>query len=170
MNLPSNMPYNINANMQSDIKSDFKINNPIMWVGIAFIGSILVYKMYSKWAAGAEQRTLQKALDNLTQVDSSKLTINQSEAVIIADRLLTAMDGMGTDEDSVMNLLINTARTNDDLKLIVKTFGLKEYGTTGLPYWGSGTPLDLSGWIKKEMSGSNLTKLQTRFAQAGIPF
>ena len=162
------MPYNVNAN--ANVNTDFKINNPIMWVGIAFIGSILFYKIYSKWAAGAEQRTLQKALDNVTKVDSSKLTITQSEAVIIADRLLVAMDGMGTDEKIIMNLLIDNVRTNDDLKLIVKTFGLKEYGTTGLPYWGSGTPLDLSGWIRKEMSGSNLTKLQTRFAQAGIPF
>ncbi len=163
-----NTPQNLNANAQ--VNTDFKINNPIMWVGIAAIGGLLIWKMYKKYADGAEQRTLQKALEKSTQVDTTQLTISQADAAIIAQKLFSAMDGMGTDENTIMHLLIDTPRTNDDLKLIVKTFGVKEYGTYGSPMWGSGTPSDLTIWLTNELSGSKLQKLQNRFAQAGIVF
>jgi len=148
----------------------FQINNPVMWVAIATIGGIVIWKMYKKYAEGAEQRNLQKAIDKTTQVDNSKLTINQAEAAIIAQKLFSAMDGMGTDSKTIMHLLIDTPRTNDDLKLIVKTFGVKDYGTYGTPWWGSGTPSDLTMWLTNELSGSDLQKLRNRFAQAGIVF
>jgi len=156
--------YGVNAN------TDFKINNPIMWVAVSAISGLLIWKMYKKYADGAEQRTLQKALEKNTQVDAAKLTITQADAVIIAQKLFSAMDGMGTDEKTIMHLLIDTPRTNDDLKLIVKTFGIKEYGTFGTPWWGSGTPSDLTMWLTNELSGSYLQKLKNRFAQAGIVF
>jgi hypothetical protein len=157
---------NINANAR--VNTDFKINNPIMWVAIATIGGIVIWKMYKKYAEGAEQRNLQKALDKSTQVDTAKLTISQADATIIAQQLFVAMDGMGTDQTTVMRLLIDIPRTNDDLKLIGKSFGLKEYGTFGSPWWGSGTPCDLPTWLVKEMSSGNMQKLRNRFAQAGI--
>jgi len=150
--------------------ADFKINNPIMWVCITGIGGFLVWKIYKKYADGAEERNLKKALEKTTQVDNSKLKITQAEAAIIAQKLFAAMDGMGTDDNTIMNLLIETARTDDDLKLIVKTFGVKDYGTYGSPYWGSGTPSDLTMWLTNELSGSKLQTLRNRFAQAGIVF
>ena len=159
---------NVNAN--ANVNTDFKINNPIMWVGISAIGGLLLWKMYKKYADGAQQRNLQKALEQATQVDSSKLTINQAEAAIIAQKLFAAMEGMGTDEKTIIALLLDTPRTNEDLKLIVKTFGIKEYGTYGSPWWGSGTPSDLTMWLTNELSGSTLQKLKNRFAQAGIVF
>ena len=164
------MPMNYNVNADVSAKTDFKINNPIMWVGIAAVASLLIFKIYKKYADGAEQRNLKKALEKTTQVDKNKLTINEAEAAIIAQKLFAAMDGMGTDEDTIMNLLINTSRANDDIKLIVSAFGVKEYGTYGSPWWGSGTPSDLTMWLTNEMSGSKLEKLKTRFATAGIVF
>lgn len=158
----------INAN--AHVNTDFKINNPIMWVAISAIGGLLIWKVYKKYADNAEQRNLQKALEKTTQVDTTKLTINQAEAALIAQKLFSAMEGMGTDDKTIMSLLIDTPRTNDDLKLIVKTFGIKEYGTYGSPMWGSGTPSDLTTWLTNELSGSNLQKLRNRFAQAGIVF
>ena len=158
------IPMNVNTN------ADMSINKPIMWVGIAAIGGLLVWKIVKNHTAGAEQRNLEKALNQVTVVNTSQLTITQAEAVVIAQKLFSAMESMGTDEKVIMDLLINTPRTNDDLKLIVRTFGLKEYGTFGSPMWGKGTPSDLSTWIRNEMSGSKLTQLQLRFAQAGIPF
>ena len=168
MNTLPAVPASTNYGVKAD--TDFKINNPVMWVGIAAIGSFFLWKIYKKYADGAEQRTLQKALDKTTQVDGAKLTINQAEAAIIAQKLFAAMDGIGTDEKTIMHLLIDVPRTNDDLKLIVKTFGIKEYGTFGTPWWGSGTPSDLTMWLTYELSGSYLQKLKNRFAQAGIVF
>ena len=164
--IPSN--YNVNANAR--VNTDFKINSPIMWVGVTAISGLLIWKMYKKYADSAEQRNLQKALEKTTQVDTAKLTINQAEAAIIAQKLFAAMDGVGTDTKTIISLLIDTPRTNDELKLIVKTFGVKEYGTFGAPMWGSGTPSDLTMWLTNELSGNDLQKIKNRFAQAGIVF
>jgi len=144
--------------------------NPVFWISIFGIGSFFIYKVYTNYTKNAENRNLQKALDKVTTVDGSKLTITSAEATVIAQKLFAAMEGMGTDEKTIMSLLIETPRTNDDLKLIVKAFGLKEYGTYGSPWWGKGTPSDLTTWIANEMSGSKLQQLKNRFALAGIAF
>jgi hypothetical protein len=62
--------------------------------------------------------------------------------------------------------------TPDDLKLIVRKFGIKPYGLTGDPSWLSFSykieNLDLMGWLRKEVSGAFLTQLQQKFATAGL--
>jgi hypothetical protein len=145
-------------------------SSPLFLIGVFGVGSFFIYKIYTNYTASAETRNLQKALDQITKVDGSKLTITPAEASVIAQQLFVAMDGIGTDEKTIFRLLIDTPRTDDDIRLIVKAFGLKEYGTFGSPWWGSGTPCDLGTWFVKEMSGSDLQKLRNRFALAGISF
>lgn len=162
------IPANINAN--ASVSTDHKINNQIMIVGVSAIGAFVLWRVVKKYMDNAGVRAQNKALNQQNTPDPKGLTMSQAEATIVSEKLYAAMDGIGTDTKTIMDLLIHTPRTNDDLKLIVRTFGLKEYGTTGSPYWGKGTPSDLSTWLRNEMSGSDLQKLQVRFAQAGITF
>lgn len=141
-----------------------------MIVGVCAIGGFFLWRVIKKYMDNAGVRAQNKALNQENTPNPQGLSMNDAQAVIVAEKLFAAMDGMGTDAKTIMDLLIHTPRTNDDLKLIVRTFGLKEYGTTGSPYWGKGTPSDLSTWLRNEMSGSDLQKLQVRFAQAGITF
>jgi hypothetical protein len=144
------------------------INNSLMWLGIAGIGSFFAYKAYKQWQSGANERNQKAALDQLTALDSAEaVTITNAEAVSYANKLLAAFDRMGTDEDSVRNILLNSGLTNNDVKLIVKAFGIQKYGTFGKAMWG-GTLLDLMGWIREEISGTLLADLQVRFAKAGL--
>ncbi len=156
-------------NTTSDVRT-MSINNQLMVVGICGICSFLAWRIVKKYMNNADLRTQSKALDRQNTPNPAGLTISQAEATIVAGKLFAAMDGMGTDSAAIVDLLVNTPRTNDDLKLIVKTFGIREYGTTGSPYWGKGTPSDLATWIRNECSGGDLQKLQLRFAQAGITF
>ncbi|MDR2963463.1 MAG: annexin [Bacteroidales bacterium] len=143
---------------------------PLIVVGCSGVAGFFLWKIVKKYMDNAPLRKQEKALEQANKVDASKLTISTAEATLIAEKLYAAMDGMGTDSKAIMSLLIGTARTDDDLKLINKSFGIREYGSTGSPYWGSGTPSDLSTWLRNELSGSDLEKLRVRFTSAGIPF
>jgi len=59
----------------------------------------------------------------------------------------------------------------NDIKLIVKKFGIKPYGITGSPsFWSFGTKrdLDLMGWLKEELSESWLKQIRPKFTAAGF--
>lgn len=135
------------------------------FVGYKFIGSI------NKKKRNAELKKIANSEMEVALQNSTQQTIDEMRAVEIAKALFTAMDGVGTDENAIEDILILRNRfTSGDIILINNAFGLQEYGTTGSPYWGSGTPLNLVGWFKQELSNtSDLYKvLQTKFNQAGI--
>ena len=127
----------------------------------------LIYKKYRKSALATD---LQKVLND-TKVDTAKTTITETQALDFANRLFLAMDSNGTDENAIKTVLIDRNLTADDIKLIVKKFGIKPYGITGSPtFWSFGTKrdLDLIGWLCEELSESWLKKIRPKFNEAGF--
>lgn len=164
------LPLSQKAEIKADVNTSANINKQLMIVSIVAIGGFFTWRVIKKYMDNASTRMQAKALEKEYTPNQNNLTINQSQAALIAQKLYVAMNGMGTDSKTILDLLVNTTQTPDDLKLIVKTFGIKEYGTTGSPYWGKGTPCDLTMWLRNELSGSDLKKVQTRFNEAGIIF
>tara|TARA_Y100000034_G_scaffold83551_1_gene100011 strand:+ start:116 stop:658 length:543 start_codon:yes stop_codon:yes gene_type:complete len=70
-------------------------------------------------------------------------TISNNEAKLIADKLENAMDGLGTNENTMFNSLqcLNGA----SLKKVYVEFGQRDY---------SGTMMDLFGWFSEELSNA----------------
>jgi hypothetical protein len=143
----------------------------IKWIvgGVLGVAGFLGIRKYIKnKQAGAETAKLTTAIES-TPVVTSNLTINEAQAVTIANKLYGAMAGSGTDENQILACF--QGRTSDDVKLIYKTFGVKPYGVTGKPTFSFyATELDLTGWLRKELSGNSLKKAQEIFTNAGIPF
>lgn len=141
-----------------------------MGVGGLFIG-YKIYNSIQRKKRDAELKAIANSEMEVALQNSTQQTIDTMRANEIAKALFTAMDGIGTDEDLIEDILVIKNRfTSGDIILINNAFGLQEYGTTGSPYWGSGTPLNLVGWFKNELNNkSDLYKvLQTKFNQAGI--
>ncbi|WP_228851543.1 hypothetical protein [Aegicerativicinus sediminis] len=67
-----------------------------------------------------------------TPYDATNVTISQQKAEIYARQLLSAMDGVGTDEPTIENIIDNL-KTADDYKLVHVEFGSKPYNGFGLP-------------------------------------
>lgn len=115
------------------------------------------------------QKELSKAVNSLTTSDSQAAqTISDSQAKLFANMLFEAFNVWnGTDTD-VVRSVISKLRNGKDWLAVIKAFGIKPYGTTGTPWFGEGTQLDLMGWFRKELSGSLLKEIETRIEQYGI--
>jgi len=135
----------------------------------AVLGGIgwLIYKKYRK----SKLETDLKKVINDTKVDTKNTTITETQALDFANRLFLAMDSNGTDEKAIQAILIDRNLTGDDIKLIVKKFGIKPYGITGTPsFWSFGTSrdLDLMGWLREELSEYWLKQMRPKFDAAGF--
>ena len=126
-----------------------------------------IYKKYRKSKLATD---LQKVISD-TKVDTTKTTITEMQALDFANRLFLAMDSNGTDETVIKSILIDRNLAADDIKLIVKKFGIKPYGISGSPsVWSFGTKrdLDLMGWLCEELSESWLKQIRPKFNAAGF--
>jgi hypothetical protein len=116
--------------------------------------------------------TMNDQLSNL-DINMSNVTISQADATIISNNLLVAMNWFGTDDQAIIDNL-SRLQTKEDLVLIIKTFGIKLYDGFGLGEdWLSrkiSTPKDLNGWIRAELSGSNLQKVKDIYNNLGVAF
>lgn len=137
-------------------------------------GGFLAYKLYSNAQERARQRKITQRINSEEEralMKSKERTIDDQSAESIARALYEAMDGMGTDEDAIYDVLIDRNRlTSGDIVAVNKAFGIQKYGTYGSPWWGDGEDLNLVQWFTRELSNSSsLYKvLQTKFNQAGI--
>lgn len=153
-----------------------KYSTPVK-VGAAVLllgGGIFAIAKISRYA---KQRKLQREREKLLNQESEDAFANlngrritDSTAKNVAEQLLVAMDGVGTDTTVIKRLLVDDNLTSADLIAIHQFFGIQEYGTFGKPWFGSGEKLDLRGWIKREISSSSelYSLLVTKFRQAGL--
>lgn len=137
------------------------------------VGTWVIIRAINKHKA---ERDAEKRLEQRTEnaeINAVTRSITDDKAKSIAEALFNAMDGMGTDETEIYNILVvNNKLSSLDLVAVYNAFGTHEYGTFGTPWWGSGKPLDLIGWIKEEMSNSSTEYKLVRamFNQAGLNF
>lgn len=118
---------------------------------------------------GKETKELSNAVNNLTTTDNEvKQTITADQAKLFANNLFEAFNVWnGTDTD-VVKTIIAKLHNGKDWLAVIKAFGVKPYGTTGTPWFGDGTLLDLVGWFRKELSGSLMQDIETQLAKYGI--
>jgi hypothetical protein len=112
----------------------------------------------------------QKAVDDL-KVDESKISFSSDELNFKTSQLLDAMNQIGTDTTTIMNVL-KSLNSGDDLLYIIKAFGVKPYYLTGL---GDGlisrfmaTDENLVGWFHSELSDSELADVKAEFDRLGV--
>ncbi len=140
-------------------------------IGIYAVGGLLLFvigrRVISQIKESWQQNKEENALKKLTEPSKSKMTISSAEATNYAKQLHTAMASMGTDTDTIDNV-ISKLSNGDDWKAVINAFGMKEYGTWGSPMWGNGEMIGLVDWFKKELSGSRLTKIMNTINSYGI--
>lgn len=158
------------------------VKNPklVIFASVAIVLGITGFVIYKKiksknagkYTSGRNYEEMTEQLANL-QIKNSNVTLTDSEATIIAQNLFNAMNRWGTDEEAVVDN-ISKAKTKDDLYLITQKFGIMPYDGMGLAdTWLSrqvaAVMKNLGGWIRSEVSGSNLTTIKEMYDKLGVP-
>lgn len=94
-------------------------------------------------------------------IEEENLSYSVPEFELFADQLESAMQGLGTDESAVYHVF-NQMNTSDDLKQLIKSFGVRELGWSG--------EKNLLQWLRAEMNVDDLIPIQTIFNNAGVAF
>ena len=97
------------------------------------------------------------------KLDASKLTYDNTQYVLYASQLHTAMLGAGTDTGTIMRVL-GALNTSEDWNALVKAYGTRSVGK----WWGysfSGTLID---WLTDELSGKELQAVNEVLTKIGV--
>lgn len=143
--------------------------------GIALVVLTIVTVAIIKWRkkVNAEKYDITDANNELDKikVNGGNTTITNGDSILIAQNLLGAMNRNGTDEKAIFDNLA-LCKNADDLKLVIKTFGMKLYtGSALADTWASrqiATLLNLNGWLRAELSGADLAEAERIFKHNGL--
>lgn len=159
------------------------VKNPklVIFGTITVILGVTAFIIYRKikqknagnYTSGRNYTEMGEELGDLN-IKNSNVTLTDGEATLISQNLFEAMNRWGTDDQAVIDN-IGRAKTRDDLYLIIQKFGIKPYDGLGLAdTWLSrqvaAVMKNLSGWIRAEMSGRNLQKVEEMYNKLGVPF
>lgn len=130
-------------------------------IGVAAIIAVRRIRTYIK--GKSEENSLYDAAAYNTRT----LSFSEGQAKLYANKLYDAMESTGTDE-GMIDEVVAALKTANDWKAVISKFGMRAYGTFGAPVIGSGTPLNLVGWFRRELSGSRLQKILDTLQSYGI--
>ena len=151
------------VNKATLIANGIKYGLPILGVGI---GIYAVKKLLFKKNPDGTSSRVAPSLKDMT-LETNNLTISTSDAALFANTLYGAMLDFGTDEETIYST-INKIQTKDDMLLVIKAFGMKQY------LWGTraaflGQDYNLIGWLRFELGDKEIAKIQPKFDSSGIP-
>lgn len=150
------------SNRALAIATGIKIGVPLMAIGVGFF---VFKKMFKKNPDGTSSRIAPSLED--TMIQKENLTISPSDAALFANTLYGAMLDFGTDEKTIYNTIYRIT-TKDDMLLVIKAFGMKQY------LWGTraaliGQEYNLLGWLRFELNDKEIANIQPKFTGWGIP-
>lgn len=90
------------------------------------------------------------------EIDSAQITLTKVQLQTICEKLFKAMDGLGTDTDSIYEA-IGMANTRSDVLSIIATFGVKDGET-------------LSEWLYGDLSQNEINHLNSILASKNINY
>ena len=134
----------------------------LLWISaIGIAGYWLYYKMFG----GEQEQIIEVASCPANEVPL--LDINSAE--VVADNLFAQMDHIGTNVDSIVNILSPYMYNICDLQLIWQAFGYRAYFLTGTPNplhnWvfcaSNSCDKNLGEWFVAELSDNELEEVRS---------
>lgn len=126
---------------------------------------IVLILLFKNKISGALRKMFHKDINKL-EVDQSKLTYTRGEYFSMCSTLEAAMNGSGTQEDPIMDVMMRL-RTQDDWNFLQKSFGIrkKDGGTFYSDITG-----DLKTWIADELDSGEMKEVKDILSRQGISY
>lgn len=150
------------ADKAAMITTGIRIGVPLVAIGV---GVILIKRLLNKNPDGTSS-TVAPSLKDMV-LNKENLTISPSDAALFANTLYGAMLNFGTDEKTIYST-IEKIQGKDDMLLVIRAFGMKMY------LWGGraaflGQKYNLIGWLRFELSNTEIARIKPKFDAWGIP-
>ena len=146
------------------VKSNQKAVKIAVGAGAVGLCFLIGRKIVRKIKEAKEGNELRDAIANIP-VNTKNTTIDETTAATISGALLGAMNKWGTDEETIRRNL-DRLKTKDDYLLVYKAFKDKGYKNGKLN--ADGRKLDLTGWLRSELSGSDLKYFENKLQEWGV--
>jgi hypothetical protein len=127
---------------------------------VAFIAGRKIYN-------AIKENTRDTDLNNTTAYSTRNMSISESRAKILADKLLDAMDRVGTDTDMI-DEVVNELQNKDDWACVIYKFGYQSYYLWGKSTSSSADSLNLVGWFRRELSGDRLNNIISKLNEYNL--
>jgi len=126
---------------------------------------VIFWKRFSRWFGKAAEVANIEAMQQ--SVNASNLTFPKNQYSLFADNLFSAMDGMGTDEESIYGVF-RQMQTDDDVSQLIVAYGIRT--VTDPRPWYSNKDLSLAQSIKDELDETEVKKINVILAGKGIKY
>jgi len=135
----------------------------ITWIVIIIIILVIIWIIYKK-ISNAIQESKDKQLVHSTDhaIVQNALTYPTADYKAMADKLFVAMNGPGTDEAAIKEVL-NKLRTKSDWYALVKAFGVRKSTS-----WFSSFSGNLVQWLADELSGNDRKEVNDILAKFNV--
>jgi hypothetical protein len=148
--------------MKFNIKKEHK---PYIIGGLAVIVIYFLFRRKKLLPTKAETAT---ATELITEQATTAATYPNSQYQTWANQLETAMDDIGTDENTIISIFKNLKNNTDYLKLF-QAFGTRKYTGGYLPGWANDS-WDLGQWLVEELDSEEITQINNELASKGITY
>jgi hypothetical protein len=132
------------------------------WTIILVVVLILLFKNKIEFAI---RRMLHKDIEKI-DVNTENLTFEKGEYYSMCTTLESSMNGSGTQEESIMDVMMRL-RTQDDWNFLQKCFGTrkKDGGTFFADLTG-----DLKSWLADDLDSGEMEEVRDILRQSGITY
>jgi hypothetical protein len=148
--------------MKFNIKPQYR---PYIIGGVA---AIVIYYLLFKRKNLIKRQEIQTGQELATSELTEAATYPPSQYSTWANQLETAMEDVGTDEDTIKSIFKNLQNNTDYLKLYT-AFGSREYSGGWTPDM-FGEDWDLGQWLVEELDSSEITEINNDLSSKGITY
>lgn len=129
---------------------------------IVIVIIVLLAVYWNKIRARIADSRLERSFEQ--QITASEVTLTEFQAKSLADRLYSAMEGAGSNEDKIYSVF-NEINSYSDLMMVMKAFGERK----GFWNW-FGSKSGLVEWINDDCSNDEIAKINAILASKNINF
>ncbi len=127
-----------------------------MLAGIAVLVVVIVVLLLNKLKPAED-------VTRSIKLDAAKLTYDNTQYVLYASQLHTAMSGAGTDTGTIMRVL-GALKTSEDWHALLKAYGTRSVKK----WWGYSFAGTLIDWLTDELSAKELQAVNEVLAKIGV--
>ena len=124
------------------------------------VGVVILLAVAGFVFARRQKTDLEKEAEQ--NIDKDDLTYNNAEYSSLAERIYAAMNGVATDENTIVEIVKKMKTASDWYKLVTK------FGTRKTTSWFSSFSGNLVEWITDEIEGFYLNEVKQHLSGLGV--